>query len=80
MAAEECEVFFIKNLRNQAHAGSQVKVGAVAGSDPGAFLTTVLERVKPVKRQAGDIFSGSVDSEHPAGFTWTVVSWDHYAR
>ena len=64
-ADEVVQDFWIKNLRDEAHAVVLEKFSLVAGDDAGAFLPAMLQRVKTVVGQFGGVRM-TENAEHAA--------------
>ena len=72
-AAQRLEVALLENLGHKPHARVQAQALSVRGADPGAFLPTMLERVKPVEGESCDIQAGGKDAENSAGLSHLVA-------
>ena len=72
------EVFFIEDLRDEAHACPEVEIDAVAGRDASTFLAAMLKGVQPIEGEASYVVSGAIDAKYATGFVRAIVFRDHY--
>ena len=64
-------------LGDQAESLVDVGDSAVAGSDPGAFLSPVLQCIEGEEAQAGDVGVGRTDPKDAARFPRLTRWWVH---
>ena len=65
IADEIVQDFAVENLRDEPHAFVLAEISAVTGDDAGAFLSTMLQRVKSVVSEFGGVRM-TENAEHAA--------------
>ena len=73
MAGQAAERHLVEDLRDEPEFFVDDDALAVAHRDAGRFLAAVLQRVKPVIRELGDLLAAREGAEDTAGIAWAGI-------
>ena len=73
VACQLAQHFLVEGGGDEAHAGADHEVVAVAGGDAGELLPTVLEGIEAEIGEARHVLAGSPHAEDATGFVHLVV-------